>query len=251
MASVKEPGYFSPAVTRGRSGIRRGQTTREWYERLWKHCEPGALRGEASTAYFHDPDTAGMLRRASPGARVVIMLRDPVVRMYSHYLHDLRSRRLPPFERMVDGGHARFRHYLDVSRYAAHVERFRTTFPPEQVHVLLLEDLAAAPERTFTEVLRFLGREAPIASAYLGTTINASEATRSRIVNKLFAWRPLPLPALDATWQRLTTHVYRLNSRPVTSSLSDELRRRLVPLVTDDVDRLEALLGRRLPDWKR
>ena len=250
MATVKEPGFFSPDLHSKHSAIRGRQTTQAWYERLWERCPAGSLRGEASTAYFSDRASAGLLRAAAPEAKVVIMLRDPVVRIHSQYLHDLRARRLPALDDMIDADHPRLRSYVDVSRYSGHVQRYRDTFPPDQLHIILLEDLSTDPVETFGGVMSFLGIETSYVPAGIDVPFNESATMRSRLLDWIFAWRPLPWTTFNAGLRNVVAVVHRLNARPVSSEPDPALRRRLLPMLVDDVERLEEMLGRPLEDWK-
>ncbi|WP_372620497.1 FkbM family methyltransferase [Falsiroseomonas sp.] len=83
-AREKEIGYFS----------RPGAVTREDYLALFPEADRGRILLDASPAYIQNrPDTARRLREALAGDRVdvVILLRDPIDALFSHYLHDLKS----------------------------------------------------------------------------------------------------------------------------------------------------------------
>jgi hypothetical protein len=113
-----------------------------------------------------------------PRARLIVLLRDPVARAWSHYWHE-RTRgyewrspgaalerepmrlageeeRLLADQRYRSHAHRHFS-YLGRSRYAAQLERWFAHFPREQVLVVRSEDLFSSPATIVTTVLRFLG----------------------------------------------------------------------------------------------
>jgi hypothetical protein len=133
---------------------------------------------EASPYYLFHPAVPNRMAQTLPEARLIVLLRDPVARAWSHYWHE-RTRGyewLSPktaFERELDRlageeerllaepnyrSHAH-RHfsYLGRSRYAAQLERWFAHFPPEQVLVLRSEDLFASTTPIVAQILRFLG----------------------------------------------------------------------------------------------
>ena len=79
MSRVKEINFFNEE-TRWAYGT-------EWYAR---HFEPGEVRGESSPAYAFLPESEGTAERMHevvPNARLIYIVRDPVERIRSNYLH--------------------------------------------------------------------------------------------------------------------------------------------------------------------
>lgn len=119
-----------------------------------------AMAIEATPYYLFHPHAAERARRVIPSARLVVLLRDPVERAFSHWRHNRRlgteplefvdalhaegDRLAGESERLADPGyvspaHQRFS-YAARGRYAEQLERWRGRFPEEQ---LLVVDTAA------------------------------------------------------------------------------------------------------------
>lgn len=252
VSSVKEPWFFTtPGDQKRFRTVPRARPTRwSWYEDLFAHCGDDLIKGEGSTVYFYAPGTPGLIHAAAPDVRLIFVLRDPIDRVYSHYLHDLRSRRLPPFEKMIDRDHPRLAFYLDVSRYRVHLERFRETFSPDQILVLFLEDLRDRAGETIRRAYEFVGADPSFVPDELGVARNTAVKPRSRLVGRIFSPRPLPWPALHRPWRSIAAAVRRVNTVKIDSVVVPEWRRSLLPALADDIERLEAMLGRRLDAWK-
>jgi hypothetical protein len=157
----------------------------DWYAaqftpKLWER-----RRGEATPYYLYRPIVRERMAQVVPRARIVVILRNPVDRAYSHYWHDLRRFELerhdrevfPTFETAVAFerpyllGHLIGREgpelwkeaegrrgtYVRRGEYADQLEPFFDTYGRDRVHVMLLEDLIGDRERSLRDLFGFLG----------------------------------------------------------------------------------------------
>ena len=138
-----------------------------------------AITGEASPYYLFHPLAAERAASVVPHARLIVLLRDPVERAWSHYRHEVaagheqlsflaaleaESRRLAGAEEAVRTGtspelaenHRRFG-YVARGRYADQLERWFSVFGRDQVLVLRAEDLFGDPAETWRRTQEFLG----------------------------------------------------------------------------------------------
>jgi len=223
--------YFDVDYPRGLSWYRGHFPVRSLAERRVTAAMDGAapLAFESAGYYMHHPVAPERIARDLPGVKLIVLLRDPVVRAYSAHKHELaRGFETEPFERALDleaerlagevekikadpayvsHGH-RHHSYVDRGQYADQIERLFALFGRDRVLVLYAEDFFSEPEPCYDSILEFLG---------------------------LPAWRP-------ASFER---H----NARP-GSPLPDHLQRRLSDHFAPYDDRLAALLGAE-PAWRR
>ena len=141
--------------------------------------------GEATPYYLFHPAVPERVAATLPDVRLIVLLRNPVERAYSHYQHmrntarenlsfeeaiEAEPDRLAGLEEVLaqerlpitSGGqrpHHNHRHRAYVSRglYADQLERWFAYFPREQFLVLRSEDFLARPAEGFAEVFAFLG----------------------------------------------------------------------------------------------
>jgi hypothetical protein len=116
--------------------------------------EPAARPSVRFASYPNDPECSSRITSVIPDVRLLFMVRDPIARMPSHYLHEvaaLRQRR--PVEQALRENPI----YLDLSRYATQLERYLDHFPRHQLLVLRAEDLFRNPLPVLLQVYRFLG----------------------------------------------------------------------------------------------
>ena len=79
-----EPDYWAqpdPLPRRHQAFVRQPSQ----YSRMWPDAGPNQLRMEASTSYFWSPSAARDLPAKNPGVKVLVLLRNPVDRAFSHY----------------------------------------------------------------------------------------------------------------------------------------------------------------------
>jgi Sulfotransferase family len=119
------------------------------YHRLFPR-RPGELAGEWTPRYMRDFWTPRLLRRAAPGAKLLVMLRDPIERYRSGVPH--RLSRTPERERETLAVDA-----IDRSRYGQQLERLLRHYGPDEILVLQYEKCRADPAGEYRRTLRFLG----------------------------------------------------------------------------------------------
>ena len=149
----------------------------EWYRRCFPLLADDEQTFEATPYYLFHPHVPQRVARTLPTARFVVILRDPVERAISHFLHTRRTGHEPldlaaaldaepaRLDRVAADGWrgavahdvARQHSYLARSRYGEQLERWFEHVPRERVHVLRTEDLAARPEQELAAVTDFLG----------------------------------------------------------------------------------------------
>src|SRR5262245_21444242 len=86
MSRIKEPNYFSRAVIGEQAPMVKPIRDERQYLRLFDGAGGAQVIGEATPFYLEDPAAPALISQAVPHAKVIVSLRDPVERLYSHYL---------------------------------------------------------------------------------------------------------------------------------------------------------------------
>lgn len=164
----KEVHYFDLNHARGE----------RWYRAHFGRLGEAGLNVDSSPYYLFHPAVPRRLHALCPDAKLIVLLRDPVRRAYSHYWHERdKGRETLSFEeaiaaeadrlgassqQLADGtlergyAHQHFS-YLARGRYAEQLERWFTPFPRGQFLILRFEDLARDPLRVLDTTVGFLG----------------------------------------------------------------------------------------------
>ncbi len=164
MPAWKEPCFFSPLRPFTEMAFPHPWVSDQAaYLKLFAKGAGCRAIGEASVSYLWDRGAPARIRAAIPDARIVISLRDPIERAYSHYLKDVREgwQGLPFYEALLEDwerpekGWGVSHLYTELGLYHRQVKRYLDTFGPEQVLILLFDDLRTVEgrRRILAEVL--------------------------------------------------------------------------------------------------
>jgi len=156
MASLDRLPLFSDSS--GSRGAKQKQVRAlRWYR---EQFESAPVIGERSTSYLNSPRAAARMKKLLPDLRIVILLRNPVDRAYSHYWHNVRTgRAVVPFRQAING---RQEELLTAGLYQEQVRRFLTHFDRSQVCILLFERFVQSMKSVLNEIESFLGLEEPL-----------------------------------------------------------------------------------------
>lgn len=246
MSPIKETNFFVAEMEWPR-GI-------GWYESLFAPAAGQAATaiGEASPNYTLYPGLAGVperMTRVIPEARLIYLLRHPVERMVSSYLHSLTQglERLPLERALLERTH-----YADISRYAMQIERYLPYFDRSQLLIILSEDLETKPAETLDRVLQFLELPPGWRPPDLGVRHHVTEGKR---VPRAW-WRKLGglvirgrLPQLPVPKSAATSALTTRALAPSDVTLTSGVRSRLDEMLRPDVERLRDHLGEDFQGW--
>ncbi|HVW45559.1 MAG TPA: sulfotransferase [Solirubrobacterales bacterium] len=267
VAANKEPRYFS--VEDGAEVAFVGPGDDSWmghfvrsradYEALFDGAGEGRLRGEASSDYLYTSAVAApRIRRECPAARIIVMLRDPVHRAYSNWLHHRRDGREPlPFgaaldaeEERIGAGWAWWWHYRERGWYSRQLEPFLEHFPADQILLLRHDDLRRDPQGLLRRVGDFLEVDV-LADGDLLRGRNESVLVRSpfhRTVRRVarpnaVARALLPRPVRATLRRRVDRGTLHKPTIP------PEDYRRLRRFYAADIERLAGMVDLDLSEW--
>jgi Sulfotransferase family len=268
MSAVKEPKFFltdGPPPARGGPGDARTYREHVWrrgaYEALFDAAPPGSLRGESTPFYLYRGDAQRRIRALVPGARLIVILRDPVERAHSNWTH-LWSAGLDPVgdfvaacaeeERRIAAGWADFWHYTALGRYGEQLEHLHRVFPAEQILVFRYRTLVEDPATVLDSICSFLGVPQGILTEIPRENVTAhpNRSLRHRAVSRalrasITAGRVMPgTTAVTGTLERVLQR-----GSPPRQPLTWEQRRALIPRFEADIRLLEDITGDHFGDW--
>ncbi|MEM8946761.1 MAG: sulfotransferase [Planctomycetota bacterium] len=139
-------------------------TSPEEYAELFSGGADCAARGEASVRYLYESHVPAKVAAHTPDAKLIVLLRDPIDRLHSHYHMNVRQHIEPESltsaltledQRVSDGAGWDW-HYRRVGCYAEQLQRWYQHFDRAQVLVLFQDDLQSQPQATMTAIFRHL-----------------------------------------------------------------------------------------------
>jgi Sulfotransferase domain len=232
---------------------------RDWYAGHFDAGHP--VRGESSPHYTNEPRFRGVAERMAgliPDARVIYVVRDPVDRALSHYLHNVSGGYEDrPMEVALGEPESA---YVHRGLYAMQLSPYLESFPRERIAIVTREELKRERAATMQRLFAFLGVDERFSSPQFEReweTGGGKRSGRFRLMDR--AVRLPGLRALDRNFDRLPESlrwlIERLVHDPEESDapkpkLPDPLRDRLVDRFRPDVEELERIAGRRF-GWLR
>jgi Sulfotransferase family len=257
MSRIKEPNYFSRIAIADDNPMVKPVRDEQQYLRLFEEAGDAKVIGEASPSYLEDPEAPFLIERAAPGAKVLVSLRDPVERLYSHYLMMLNSRpSMSSFQQEIERG-LELQHNSslavlapDRGLYYEQVLRFRSVFGADRFKVILFEEFTADVPATLRQVLDFLDIDYPVAD-FKATVYREFAVARGPIVRYLWGNRTISQAAevlIPPGLRKFIRETFLVKKvpKPKMDAASREFLQRYY---AEDVLRLQELLGRPLP-WR-
>jgi len=237
MCEPKEPNFFSDD-----RGFEKGLG---WYSGLFSGAADGDLLGEASTHYTKlptYPQTVARLKRHLPSARFIYLMRHPIDRLVSHYIHDWS---MGAFHCDIDDAVRRYPELMAYGNYAMQLRPYFQAFGNRTVLPVFFDRLIAEPQPELERICRFIGyRSGPEWSADLPPDNISAERIRR------FPLHGVLIDSTLATWvrrslvpRRVRNAVKRrrvMRQRPV---LDATLRRQLEQDFDRDLEQLGKWLG--------
>jgi hypothetical protein len=229
----------------------------EWYERKFSGVPRTALAvGERSTTYSKHPEYAGVSARIAgviPDVRLIYVIRQPIERMRSQYLHHVaKGREHDPVEEALRSKPT----YVNNSRYAMQIDCYLEHFHRDQMMVITSENLRDERISTVRRVYEFLG----IDEGWVPPMIQQEfHRTAERRKIRSTTLQVLRLPGIHSVAQLIprAAKVRAMKSgRMLTKALdADEatitegLRMHLAGVLRDDVRQLRQYLGPDFDGW--
>ena len=176
---LKSPHYFDIHYNRGPYWYRSFFATEVQLRRHAKRTGRPCITGEASPYYMFHPLAAERIKRDLPDIKLLVSLRDPVERLWSHYNERLAGhtetltiadalgaepgRLAGETERIITeqphyySPHHDLSSYLARGRYLEHLTPYLDRFGPDQLLILRAEDYYTDSRGELAKVADFLG----------------------------------------------------------------------------------------------
>ena len=154
MSTPKEPNFFSDDDCFAR-GL-------DWYRGLFSDAPADALRGESSTHYTKlptHPHTVERLVATGWDCRFIYVMRHPIDRLISHYIHEWTQRVM---DRDINEELRLHPELIDYGCYANQLKPWLEAFGKDRVLPVFFEALQARPRAELGRIGAFLGCEGPV-----------------------------------------------------------------------------------------
>jgi len=221
-------------------------------------------KGEFTPAYFLDEQIAIAIRNYFPKTKIIVMLRSPVERAFSHYMYN-KNRGKPvqaTFEEEVQA-HTRI---VTDGLYGTHLPRFLEHFPQEQVRVIFFEEFKQNPKDVFSELCDFLDIDSTQVPEALRRKVNSWKQAGGKYpwiqknlqrISRMKKYKSVRM--LLSLSKHLGIHriilsfskkrPLRLSKKGAREQMGSEVRHQLQKIYGEDMQRLEIFLKKEIDVW--
>ncbi|REJ83064.1 MAG: sulfotransferase [Bacteroidetes bacterium] len=269
LPKVKEPCFYTFANQK--ISYRKGKfafavTNPEKYSRLYSAAQSGQIKGDLSTPYLYLHErTISNIKRYHPSPdqlKIVIILRNPADRAFSQYMWKRRDGREElEFEEALNEEENRMKlgfsfdyFYRDRGLYYNQVKAYLENF--SQVRIFLLDDFKKDTTGMMKELCRFIGvsnefefkmekeRNAGYEPRWnlLGRIVTAESKLKFHILNHIPENLKSGIRNQLDKWNSISNQ---------KAQMKIETRQRLTEFYTEDMKKLQKLIGRDLSDWMK
>ena len=227
------------------------------YQELFQEVMDEKAIGEVSPMYLYDLKAPERIQNYIPDAKLIAILRNPVERAYSSFLHTIRENLEPitDFSQAIQEEEHRRRSnwwwgffYVHPGFYYEQLQRYLERFEASQLKVYLYEDLSDRPFDLLQDLFKFLNVNETftpdISNRYNATGIPKNELLYNFIKSRIAQSSLKRLP------QQLRQRIINLNSQNLTKPpLDSALRNQLIEVYREDILKLQNSLQRDLSHW--
>ncbi|MCF8565915.1 sulfotransferase [Alicyclobacillus tolerans] len=229
------------------------------YYALFSGAQKQRAVGESSVFYLYYPGTAERIQRELPDVKLLVMLRNPVNRAFSAYMHLIRDNRehlsfkdsLKQEEKRKESDFEPMWLYRELGLYTEQIERYLQVFDKRQMKFILFEDFTARTQDVLKDVLTFLEVDPDVP---IDTSLqhNESGVPKNRwlydFISKPHGIKELVKPLIpQPVRERIGIRAKSMTLRK--ESMPDSLRQELKQYFRPDIQKLEDLIERDMSVW--
>jgi hypothetical protein len=208
-----------------------------WYQRQFETATPHQIVGDATVTYARSALAMQRIARFDSSARVLLILRNPIDRAWSHYWHERKKGKISFDFEEWESNYDLYSDWILPGMYDQHIDLVESLFGRGQLLVVFQDDVSVRPTDVLSTAFDFLGVDHDRASG--------AGVERKRINSTVIGERYAGRPSLVAKWKG------RRERETHAAGPSKEIVARLSRLYEPMVRNLEARYNRDLETWLR
>ncbi len=225
------------------------------YLELFKDATSHIAIGEATPSYLHSPNAALKIKEKFPESKIIISLRNPIVRAQSSYFSNQFMRKddqtflemIKSHELLIENNEFYIYNIIEPGFYSKHIERFQKFFTSEKIKVIIFEEYVDDIQKSISSLLNFLGLD--VNFIFNEQSKNSYRIPKNKIFKAILE---------NKTVRKTSTHLIPTLTRekfgdkfllkevekPKIGKIEHDY---LKNIYKDEVKKLESLLKRKLP----
>jgi len=131
------------------------------YQSFFEHCPEDKITGEFTPAYLYHPKTPYLIHKHYPNIKLIVCLRNPVNRAYSHYRFDVLKRNVLYIYDTFEEAVKKNQPLIARGFYSKQLQRYFDLFPRKNILILFFEDINKDPVQFIQRIYHFLNLKNP------------------------------------------------------------------------------------------
>lgn len=243
----------------------------EYYQKSYKHCSEGKIKGEFDPTYLASEKVAERIHEYFPDAKLIVSLRDPIERALSQYRAGNKMKNPLSIYSNLKEAIQKSPHLKKKGFYFKHLKKFFEKFSRENILVILYGEIKSNPKNKIKDLYKFLDIDSEFSPPVLNnkkgvtgttrTTLKHSRLTKLlyKLTNKIKQNQSLYNTLDKSILGRLHTKLIRWNKSKKTTNQEEptkldeippETRKELRKIYSEDIKKLEQLIDKDLSHWK-
>ncbi len=257
MSPIKETNYFSyeSAVKQDLYYKERGISNWNDYKKLFENSDGKKAVGEASVSYLFYEAVPQLIKNKIHDARIIILLRNPVERAYSHYQMDCKLGYVnTSFEKIIFNKNRTplenlfYQQFILLGLYYEQVKRYMDVFGTEKVLVILFDDFKNTTEKEINRLYRFLEIDETV-KLNLDKTHNPFATPRNSVFRFIYRFKKVRLMMKNLLPKKIQLYILEIILTKKKAPVEEKTIKFLNEFYKPDIMKLEKLLNRNLSKW--
>ncbi|WP_163329256.1 sulfotransferase family protein [Desulfurobacterium thermolithotrophum] len=223
-----------------------------YYEKLFQNVTNEKVIGEISNSYLYSKVAAKEIYKFNPHAKIIMILRNPVDRAYSHYIMNVREgyevkqnfiEEIYEDFNKKEKGWGVSHLYIELGLYYEQVKRYLETFPEENIKIIYYEDYSNDVANTVKNIFEFLNVNKEV-DINFNIKANQGLKPKNQFVNKVLfsiARKMKPLIPKDKR-EKLREYYFRIFFEK-KKNISELDKEKLIHFFYEDVAKLSDMLN--------
>lgn len=231
----------------------------EQYKKLFSRVQDQKAIGELSTSYLYSKVAAKEIKTLLPDCKIIICLRNPFERAYSHYRMNLwtgNSNEFDFYKALIEDfnhtpkvwGNAHL--YTEIGLYYEQVKRYLDVFGKENVKIIFTEDMKKNAPQVIKELYEFIGVDSsfiPDTSTRYNEVFTPKYKNITWFLNKS-GIRPLMKRLSPQFLKNIVVKVF-YKGKGEKGEIPENAKQFMKEKFSDDISKLSLLLNKDLSNW--
>jgi hypothetical protein len=221
---------------------------------FYREAQEGQKLFDPTPSYIRSPWAPRRIARENPEAKIVLCMRHPIERAFSHYWHEKKKGKIAfKFSEALEN-YDLFASWIEPGFYAEHIERYLAYFKREQILCQIFDDLETDPEAFLKQLLTFIEVDPDFTPIFLHRKVNVagSSTIMGKLIRKIrsaLEYREIDVAFIDLL--DLSGISVAISGKiEYDRGVSQETYESLWEIYEPEITRLEGLLNINLDIWR-